>query len=170
MLLSAVLHPLCSRAVLAATLSARWERAGHIADRDPARGFPSLFMACCPRSLPSGSLFYTFKHYLSCIMAVVKRKMDFAPAAVKETSKRQKQLEPAAGQALRHAAQRQPLSQAEMAAERDFPEHARAVKVEGVSAAEPTSAEQAAWDIPEACVVSDVVVQVCSSCLAHAVA
>ena len=98
----------------------------------------------------------------------MKHKRDLASAAVKETPKRQKQLEPAVGQAPRHAAQGQPLSQSEMAAERDFPEHARAVKVEGSSAAEPTSAEQAAWDIPEACVVSDIVIQVCNSCIAYA--
>ena len=97
----------------------------------------------------------------------MKRKRDLALAAVKETLKRQKQLEPAAGQAPRLTAERQPLSQAEMAAERDFPEHARAVKVEEFLAAEPTSAELAAWDIPEACVVSDIVIQVCTSCIAY---
>eukprot|EP00891_Asterochloris_glomerata_P000504 jgi/Astpho2/504/fgenesh1_pg.00011_%23_75_t len=85
-------------------------------------------------------------------------------SAVKET-KRQRKRAPAASQAQRHAAQRQAvpqpqqLSRVDMAAEQDFPEHARAGEVEGLSAAEPTSAEQAAWDIPEACVVSDVVIQ-----------
>ena len=121
-----------------------------------------------PSSLPSGSLFHIFKHCLSSMMTIMLGKRELAPAAVKETAKRQKQHESAAGPPQRHAAQRryvpqpQQLSQAEMAAERDFPEHAMAVKVEGVSAAEPTAAEQAAWDIPEACVVSDIVIQVCN--------